>query len=131
MIFNLSKVFVAVLTATAVAASKSHVNRKRQTDLTACDFVFKPDTTVDSTTTDLVPEFNYVIGRSLALETGGGIFNDGSSFAENPDQLFSVHDEVSADGKTREETAAIINGWAGQTKEGLVANWFVESVSCA
>ncbi|KAF8151562.1 hypothetical protein B0H34DRAFT_133628 [Crassisporium funariophilum] len=127
MLFNLSKVFVALAAVTAVAASPA----KRQADAVTCDFVLSPDVTVDPTTTNLVAEFNFAIGRALSIATGGSIFNFGATFVDNPDDTFNVEDKLSADGHTAAQTAAILTGFAGTTLEGLAANWLVESAVCA
>ncbi|KDR70787.1 hypothetical protein GALMADRAFT_1346340 [Galerina marginata CBS 339.88] len=124
MIFNLSKVFVALAAFTAVSASA--ILEKRQANAVTCDYVLKPDTAV--TPTDA--EFNFTIGRSLSIDAGGSVFNFGSTFTANLDSTFSVENKISADGKTAAETAAIITGWVGETKTGLSANWLVESVTC-
>ncbi|KAF8151564.1 hypothetical protein B0H34DRAFT_728114 [Crassisporium funariophilum] len=131
MLFNLSKVFVALATVTAVAASPA----KRQLDAVTCDFVLSPDVTVDPTTTNLEAEFNYAIVRSVAMATGANsVFNYGSSFVDNADGTFNVKNTVSADGFTAAQTAETITGFAGTTLEGqppTVVNWLVESVVCA
>ncbi|THU81315.1 hypothetical protein K435DRAFT_972390 [Dendrothele bispora CBS 962.96] len=129
MIFISSKVFIALAAVVSVATA-STVSQKRQEDLASCDFVFQPDAPVDPST-DFDTEFNFVIGRSLSIETGGGTFNAGSTATENADDTFNVHDDIGADGKTAEETAAILTGWVGETKEGIAANWLVLSVTCA
>ncbi|CAA7261033.1 unnamed protein product [Cyclocybe aegerita] len=67
MIFNASKILVA-LTA-AAAASASALPEKRQVpELATCDFVLQPDRPVDSSPSNFFAEFNYVIGRSFAIE---------------------------------------------------------------
>ncbi|KAJ3484980.1 hypothetical protein NLJ89_g11940 [Agrocybe chaxingu] len=83
-----------------------------------------------SSRTNFVAEFNYVLGRSLAIETGSTILNGGATFTENGSS-FNVHNELEVEGKTGAETAAILEGWVGETKEGLAANWVVDSVTCA
>ncbi|KDR70678.1 hypothetical protein GALMADRAFT_1349881 [Galerina marginata CBS 339.88] len=130
MFFSLSKAFVALAAVTAAIAST--VPSKRQDGLVSCDLLLKPTVHVDSSTTNLFAEFNFVIGRSLAIDANGVI--DGGSgstiLAENADNSFLVNDKISAQGETSAETAAIITGWVGETKEGLVANWLVESATC-
>ncbi|KAF8968570.1 hypothetical protein BDZ97DRAFT_1916013 [Flammula alnicola] len=128
MFFNFSKVLIAVVAATSASAMPS----KRQADSVSCNFGLAPSVPVDPSSTNLVSEFNFVLGRSLAIDTGGSIFNVGSTIlAENADGSFLVNDVLSADGKTASETAAILTSWVGETKEGIVANWLVQSVTCA
>lgn len=54
MLFNLSKVFIALSAAASVAALPS----KRDNTVT-CDLVLKPDVYVDSSSVNLLAEFNY------------------------------------------------------------------------
>ncbi|KAF8152904.1 hypothetical protein B0H34DRAFT_677141 [Crassisporium funariophilum] len=127
MLFNLSKVFVALATVTAATASFV----KRQADAVTCDYVFSPTVAVDPTTTNLVAEFNFVIGRSLSTATGGSIFNFGSTVVDNADDTFNVENKISADGQTAAQTAAILSGFSGTTIAGPSGiNWLVESVVC-
>jgi len=130
MLFNLSKAFVAL--AAVAAATAATVPSKRDGGLVSCDFLLKPTVHVDPRTTNLVAEFNYVIGRSLAIDTPDGVIDGSNStvLAEHADNTFLVHDKISAEGETSAQTAAIITGWVGETKQGLAANWLVKAVTC-
>ncbi|KAF5332973.1 hypothetical protein D9758_018278 [Tetrapyrgos nigripes] len=126
MVFSLSKVFVALVAVTAVSASAI----KRQTDLASCDFVMTPDATVE-VNDDLTTEFNFVLGRSLSIDAGDAtIDGTGSTFVANDDGTFTVHDNLGVVGKSAQDTASILEGWPGETKEGIQANWLIDSVSC-
>ncbi|KAF8875417.1 hypothetical protein CPB84DRAFT_1750870 [Gymnopilus junonius] len=127
MQFKLTKVLVAL--AGIAVASASAIVAKRD-DAATCTLVLIPSAPVDPST-DLVAEFNFVIGRALALETGSGIEQLGSSFTQNADSTYTVTDTISADGLTAAQTASDIEDWAGQTKTGIAANWLVDSATCA
>ncbi|KAK7453237.1 hypothetical protein VKT23_011913 [Stygiomarasmius scandens] len=129
MIFDLSKMLFTLVT----VATASAVPQRRQIESTAsCDFLLKPDVAVDPSS-NLVSEFNFVIGHSLAIEVSpSSITNGNATFFEDADAgTFLVHDDLAVDGKTAEETAAILEGFVGQTKEGIAANWLFQSVTCA
>ncbi|KAF8875413.1 hypothetical protein CPB84DRAFT_1853277 [Gymnopilus junonius] len=127
MQFKLSKAFVAL---SAVAVASASVIVAKRDDAATCTLVLTPSAPVDPST-DLVGEFNFVIGRALALETGAGIEQLGSSFTQNADGTYTVVDTISADGLTAAQTASDIEGWVGQTETGIAANWLVNSVTCA
>ncbi|KAF9457335.1 hypothetical protein BDZ94DRAFT_1240868 [Collybia nuda] len=125
MLFKLTKVIAALSAVTVVAASPT----KRQENAATCNYVLQPDVVVDASATNLVAEFNYTIGRALAIETGVGGFTYPSTYVDNGDNTFDVVGKNSAEGLTAAETAAIITGWTGTTLTGLTANWLVESVT--
>ncbi|KAF8875416.1 hypothetical protein CPB84DRAFT_1829161 [Gymnopilus junonius] len=127
MQFKLTKVFVAI--AAVAVASASAIVAKRD-DAATCTLVLTPSPSVDPST-NLVAEFNFVIGRALSGETGSSIEQLGSSFTQNADGTYTVVDTISADGLTAAQTASDIEGWVGQTETGIAANWLVNSVTCA
>ncbi|RDB19030.1 hypothetical protein Hypma_014298 [Hypsizygus marmoreus] len=119
-----SKVFVA-LAAVAVAAASPVAKRAA-----FCSLVLTPTAAVSSP--DLTGEFNYTIGRSLAIAVPSGIIhNGGSTYTDNGDGTYSVATDLSAEGASDGEVTAIITGWAGETLTGLVSDWHVDSVTCA
>ncbi|KAF8151618.1 hypothetical protein B0H34DRAFT_801322 [Crassisporium funariophilum] len=119
MLFNLSKVFVALAAVTAVVATPA----KRQEGLATCDFVLKPAAALPADT-NLVAEFNYVIGRSLAAAANGAVNGSGpGTIVVNADGTYSVEKALSAEGKTAAETAAILTGFAGTTLTGFTVDW--------
>ncbi|KDR67499.1 hypothetical protein GALMADRAFT_147048 [Galerina marginata CBS 339.88] len=128
MFFNLSKAFVALAAVTVATASTVPAS-----GIADCTLTLKPTVPVDAKTTNLVAEFNFVIGRSLSIDTNNGVIDNGgvTILKENPDNTFVVNDKISARGKTSAETSAIITGWVGETKEGLAANWLVQAATCA
>ncbi|KAK7462158.1 hypothetical protein VKT23_007760 [Stygiomarasmius scandens] len=128
MIFKLSNTFIA-LAAIAVASAMPQ-KRQDQGDLASCVFVLTPDAPVAG---DLVTEFNFVIGDSLAIAAGNGVFIFGGPAVVTSveDNNFTVQDALSVDGKTAAETAAILTGFTGETKQGRQANWLFDSVNCA
>ncbi|KAF8151615.1 hypothetical protein B0H34DRAFT_862025 [Crassisporium funariophilum] len=130
MLFNLSKVFVALAAVTAVVATPA----KRQEGLATCDFVLKPAAALPADT-DLVTEFNYgksMIGRSLSAAANAAIHGSGpGSIVVNADGTYSVGKGYSAEGKTAAETAAILTGFAGTTLTGFTVDWLAVSVVCA
>ncbi|KAF8151616.1 hypothetical protein B0H34DRAFT_862026, partial [Crassisporium funariophilum] len=127
MLFNLSKVFVALAAVTAVVATPA----KRQDGLATCDYVLKPAAALPADT-DLVTEFNYVIGRSLSAAANAAIHGSGpGSIVVNADGTYSVGQGLSAEGKTAAETAAILTGFAGTTLTGFTVDWLAVSVVCA
>ncbi|KJA23663.1 hypothetical protein HYPSUDRAFT_66074 [Hypholoma sublateritium FD-334 SS-4] len=130
MFFRLATVFV---TATAIAASTVPVARQVGA-ATTCTLVLTPQSPVSSST-NLLAEFNLLIGRNLVIEAegegGDGSGNNaGSTFTTNADGTFTVEDTVSAGGETAAETAAIITGWVGEIKDGFTINWLVDAASC-
>ncbi|KAH9477297.1 hypothetical protein JR316_0009501 [Psilocybe cubensis] len=130
MFANFTKLFVTLATL-AVAASASPA--KRQEDLADCTFLLKADGPIDQTDlTAIAIEFNYVLGRSLAVSTGTPV-NGGAAeiITASYDNVFNVHKTLSAEGKTSAETAAVVEGWVGETKLGLSANWLVQAAECA
>ncbi|KAF8905232.1 hypothetical protein CPB84DRAFT_1771967 [Gymnopilus junonius] len=127
MQFKLSSIFVTLAAVAVVSASAIVAKRD---DAATCTLVLTPDAPVDPST-NLVAEFNFVIGRALSEETGDAINQHGSSFTANADGTYAVVDTISADGLTATQTAADIEGWVGQTKTGIAANWLVDSVTCA
>lgn len=56
MLFNLSKVFVALA---AVAAATALPANPPLNETVSCDFVLRPEVPVDASTTNLQAEFNY------------------------------------------------------------------------
>ncbi|KAF9460629.1 hypothetical protein BDZ94DRAFT_887243 [Collybia nuda] len=125
MLSNFAKIFVTLATVAAVTASPT-----KRDDTTTCSFLLHPDVTIDSTTTNLVAEFNYAIGRTLAIAVPSHQGGSGSTWTDNGDNTFNVQDTIAAVGETSASTAAIIEGWIGTSLLGPTANWFVESVDC-
>ncbi|KAK7462157.1 hypothetical protein VKT23_007759 [Stygiomarasmius scandens] len=128
MIFKLFNTFIA-LAAIAVASAMPY-KRQDQGDLASCVFVLTPDAPVAG---NLERELNFVIGDSLAIAAGNGIFIDnvGVIITDVEDNNFTAQDDLSVDGKTAAETAAILTGFTGETKPGMLANWLFDSVNCA
>ncbi|KAF5363174.1 hypothetical protein D9758_008393 [Tetrapyrgos nigripes] len=135
MIFNVSKVLLAVTLATAASAAvikRQAGTPPAQGDKVTCDYVMTPDQSVaGQSEQDLVTEFNFVIGRSAAVESGKSVtITDGASFVAGSDNSFTVTEDLTINGNTAQQTADFLAGWVGETKEGHVANWLVGSVSC-
>jgi len=57
--------------------------------------------------------------------------NVGVIITDVEDNNFTTQDDLSVDGKTAAETAAILTGFTGETKPGMLANWLFNSVNCA
>ncbi|RDB18942.1 hypothetical protein Hypma_014291 [Hypsizygus marmoreus] len=99
-----SKVFVA-LTAVAVAAASPVAKRA-----VYCSLVLTPTVAVSSS--NLTAEFNYTLGRSLAIAVPSGmIHNGGSTYTDNDDGTYNVATDLSAEGASDGEVTAIITGW--------------------
>ncbi|KAF9460630.1 hypothetical protein BDZ94DRAFT_1265490 [Collybia nuda] len=124
MLFNVSKVFATLAAIAVVTASPAKHDKT-----TACSFVLHPEGPFDSS--ELLGEFNYAIGRTLAMTVPGQIVIGGNStWVDNGDNSFDVQKTVGVIGQASSTTAATVTGWAGTALVGTTTNWFVDSVSC-
>ncbi|KAF9446497.1 hypothetical protein P691DRAFT_776813 [Macrolepiota fuliginosa MF-IS2] len=126
MAFKLFTTFIAL--AAVVTAGVA------QSDLASCDFVFTPDVPVDPAVTNVVADFNFITGRELAIASPTGeVFVQGSTFTENPDDVFSVHNDLSAVDWTCAQVSEFFEGLPAQGPfEGPSGvNWNIETAVCA
>ncbi|KAF9449985.1 hypothetical protein P691DRAFT_790041 [Macrolepiota fuliginosa MF-IS2] len=122
---------LAVTTVMALPSVPSVFNRQTG-DLATCDYVFVPGVPVDPATTNLLAEFNFITGHSLAVGApSGAIDGTGSTFTENPNDSFNVHNELSAQGWTCAQTKEFLEGLARSTQLGPSGiSWLIQSVAC-
>ncbi|KAF5352753.1 hypothetical protein D9756_006249 [Leucocoprinus leucothites] len=137
----LGKLFVALTIAASTVVALPSTFTRRTDDLATCHYVFVPGVPVDPATTNLVAEFNYITGRSLAVAVTPNVirvcitpvFNvgPGSTFVENADGSFDVDNGLSADGWTCAQTAAFMESLAGSNQLGPSGvTWLIQSSEC-
>ncbi|KAF9460655.1 hypothetical protein BDZ94DRAFT_1265567 [Collybia nuda] len=128
MFFNGSKVLIALAAATVVTASPTR--RDWTVETTTCSFILHANGPFDSS--ELLAEFNYAIGRTLAMAVPSHSIDGGgdATWVDNGDNTFDVQLTIGAVGETSASAAAIMTGWVGTSLVGPTVNWFVQSASC-
>ncbi|KAF9269894.1 hypothetical protein L218DRAFT_992574 [Marasmius fiardii PR-910] len=99
--------------------------------LASCDYNMTPSSSAAGI--DLTTEFNYVIGRSVAVESPSHDSVGGTPFTgvDNGDGTFTASGVVGTSGLTDDQLKALVTTWPGQSLQGFaVRSWRVNTVTC-
>ncbi|KAL0574365.1 hypothetical protein V5O48_007588 [Marasmius crinis-equi] len=123
--------FILAITAAAFATSNAIDRRQLGGDVT-CDYVVRPSGPVDGV--DLTTEFNYAIGRTIAIESPSQDtlpVDRNATAVDNGDGTFTVNAQSATSGLTSDELKGLVTSWVGRALIGFSQTfWVVDSVAC-
>ncbi|KAJ8081563.1 hypothetical protein PM082_007408 [Marasmius tenuissimus] len=125
------KAFITLAFA-AVALAAPNARRQAAGEPANCSYVLTPSTTVGDDV-NLVSEFNFAIGRTIAIESPSHDSIGGSGFTgvDNGDGTFTATGSIGTSAWTADELKAVVTAWPGRSLQGFsIPEWEVESVTC-